>query len=91
MATLLREWIPSVLQSVEPFISSESIDKGSRWGAELSSALEVSTFGIVCLTRENVASPWVTFEAGALSRGIEKGNVCPLLIDLAPADLIGPL
>jgi hypothetical protein len=54
-------------------------------------ALEDANFGIVCLTRENKAAPWVLFEAGALARQTSVAIACPLLIDLDPADVGFPL
>ena len=91
IAEAFLEWLPAVLQTVDPFLSSDSIDKGSRWGTELVDALESSGFGILFLTRENVQSPWVAFEAGALSRGFSSGRVCPVLVDLEAQELTGPL
>ncbi|WP_431241042.1 TIR domain-containing protein (plasmid) [Mycolicibacterium aichiense] len=91
VAELLHDWLPSVLQTVDPFLSSSSIEKGSRWGTQLTAGLSASGFGLVLLTRENLSSPWMTFEAGALSEGLSSGRVCPLLVDLEPSDVIGPL
>ena len=48
--------------------------------------------GIICLTNDNQTAPWLLFEAGALSKTIEKTYVIPYLIDLAPSDILpGPL
>lgn len=48
-------------------------------------------FGILCLTEENVKSPWLLFEAGALAKAIEEGAVCPYLFDLEVSQITGPL
>lgn len=91
VAMILRTWLRNVIQIAEPYVSSEDIEKGTRWFAEIDRNLEEAKFGIVCLTRENMSKPWVLFEAGAISRSIEHSRVTPLLIDLAPADVSGPL
>jgi Protein of unknown function (DUF4241) len=36
-------------------------------------------------------TPWILFEAGALSKTLDKAYVCPYLFDISPADLAGPL
>ena len=50
VALALREWLPSVLQSVEPYVSSEDIDKGARWSAEIGYQLNDTDFGILRVT-----------------------------------------
>jgi len=86
----LRDWLPSVLQNVKPYFTPDDIDKGSRWSGEIRSELEGTDFGIICLTRENLSAPWILFEAGALSK-LGKSKVAPLLLDLEPTDIVGPL
>ena len=39
LAAALRDWLPLVLHSVEPWFSSEDIDKGAKWLVTLSSEL----------------------------------------------------
>jgi hypothetical protein len=91
IAETLRDWLPSVLQTVEPYVSSEDIYKGARWGIEVSRELEVANYGILCVTAANIDAPWLNFEAGALSKSFEHGNVSPFLFGLKPSDLTGPL
>jgi hypothetical protein len=91
IAEKLRDWIPVVLQAVKPFYSPEDIGKGLDWFNEISLKLEESQFGIMCLTKENIKSPWMLFEAGAISKNFDKANVCPILFDLDPSDVDGPL
>lgn len=91
LAKALREWLPLVLHYVKPWLSDTDISAGSRWETEVEGELEKTDFGIICLTKENSQSPWVIFEAGAMSRIVTKTAVCPYLIDLQFQDLHGPL
>jgi TIR domain len=91
LAEALREWLPSVLQAVEPWMSAEDVEKGARWSSEVAGELSGARVGILCLTRDNLAAPWLLFEAGALSKTLERTAVCPYLLGLRPSDLRGPL
>lgn len=90
VAQAFKEWLPSVLQNVRPYYTPDDISKGSRWASEIRGELEASDFGIIFLTPENLSSPWILFEAGALSK-LEKSKVAPLLLGLEPTDVSGPL
>jgi hypothetical protein len=87
---LVRDWLPSVVQAVRPYMSSQDAGKGTRWSADLSRELEQCDFGVLCVTRENLAAPWLNFEAGALSKSVDRSRVSPLLFDLGPEDVEGP-
>jgi hypothetical protein len=92
IALKLREWLPSVIQSVKPWMSSADIDAGGRWDKYIANELEETKFGIICLTKSNQTAPWILFEAGALAKTVEDTFVCPYLIDLEPLDVQhGPL
>ena len=91
LAVCLRDWLPNVLQSVTPYVSSEDIDKGARWSKDIAQELSDSYYGILCVTKENLNAPWLNFEAGALSKSIDSSNVSPLLFDLKRAEVDGPI
>lgn len=87
----MNDWLPLVLHYVEPWMSEASIDAGQRWGIAVAKELEVSNYGIICVTRENLNAPWVLFEAGALAKSLDDSQVIPLLLDLDFKDISGPL
>lgn len=87
IAEALHWWLRYILNGVEPWMSSTDIPKGSRWASRLAEELATTDFGVICVTRENVEAPWLLFEAGALSRWLEKGAVATVLLDLNSDDL----
>jgi hypothetical protein len=91
VAEALRDWIPMVVQSAQPFLSSEDIDAGTRWADRIGKELDQTDFGIICVTADNWNKPWISFEAGALSKKFEEGRVAPLLFEVGRADISGPL
>jgi hypothetical protein len=91
VAEILKPWIKCVLQATDPFFSPEDIIKGSLWFNTISDQLADTGVGIICLTPDNLNSPWILFEAGALAKGLSTNRVCTLLINLSPSDLGPPL
>ena len=87
VAKVLKEWIPCVIQDIEPYFSSDDIDKGARWSTDIAKELEAAEFGILCVTKDNLNSAWLNFEAGALSKAIDKSKVCPFLFNLLPSEI----
>ncbi|MFB8139252.1 toll/interleukin-1 receptor domain-containing protein [Streptomyces parvus] len=90
-AEALRDWLPLMNQTIVPFVSSQDISKGERGLAKIASQLQACSFGIVCVTRENQAAPWINFEAGALSRELGESSLIPFLLDMPIKDIAGPL
>lgn len=80
-----------VLQYAKPYVSSEDIDKGSRWLTDIIGELETSYYGILFITKDNFDAPWLNFEAGALTKAVQKNRVSPFLFDLKVTDFSGPL
>jgi hypothetical protein len=72
-------------------MSQSDIQAGARWSEEIALRLEACSVGIICLTPDNLDSPWLLFEAGALSKTLEETYVCPYLFALEPSDVSGPL
>lgn len=90
-AEALRGWLPKVINAVKPWLSATDIEKGSRWGTDVARRLEQARLGIICLTPGNLHADWILFEAGALSKTLQNTYVCPLLFDVQPAEVKGPL
>ena len=80
-----------MIQSVEPYVSSEDIDKGARWSTDIAGELHQATFGLLCVTKDNVRAPWLNFEAGALGKSVDKSRVCPVLFRIKRSEVDGPI
>lgn len=91
IARVLDDWLESVVQHVDAWMSDEEIRSGERWSNEIARSLDQTDFGVVCVTQSNQHAPWLIFEAGALAKSLEIGRVVPLCIDIAPSDVTGPL
>jgi hypothetical protein len=72
VADTLKEYQPMIVNAFNPWLSSADIDKGARWSAELSAALATAKAGIVCLSPNNLTTPYILFEAGAISKTVEN-------------------
>ena len=83
VAETLREWIPSVIQAIDPWVSSQDIKPGNRWSDKIKKELDETSYGIICLTSDNLQSDWMHFEAGALAKSMkEDSKVCPYLFQV---------
>jgi TIR domain len=91
VAEALRDWIPKVIQAVNPWISSRDIPKGARWSQHIAAQLEGAKMGVICLTPENLSAPWILFEAGAMAKTLEETFVCTFLLGIKPSDVRDPL
>ena len=85
------EWLPQAVHAANPYTSDKGNEADGLWDRILSSALEESNFGIVCLTARNLESRWLDFEAGALSKAATQARVVSLLYGLTNNDLGLPL
>ena len=91
VASALHDWLPYVIQTVKPFVSTGDIEKGKRWSEELAVELNEVAYGIICITQDNYKEPWINFEAGAISKAIEQSYVSPFLFNIEPDRVQGPL
>jgi EAL domain-containing protein (putative c-di-GMP-specific phosphodiesterase class I) len=72
-------------------MSDIDIPAGARWQNDIAHELDKASFGIICVTPENMNKPWLMFEAGALSKSMKASRVCPLVYSLELSDLSGPV
>jgi hypothetical protein len=90
VALRLSEFLPLIIPELDIFFSPQ-ISAGTNWINEMGRNLIEADYGILCITKENLYTQWINFEAGALWKGTENTPVCPLLIDLTAAELRGPI
>ena len=90
LADDLCGWLANVITPIEPFVSVR-IGAGDEWRDRLTTELKEAYFGIFCITSDNLAAPWIMFEAGAVWNKLERGRVCPYLLDIEPSGLKPPL
>ena len=83
VAKKLAEWLPMILQETEPFMS-DNIRSGTNPISQIMEKLANSKIGIICVTKDNITSPWLNFEAGALNNVVtnQSGIVIPILINM---------
>lgn len=97
LSSALREWLPRMFQTVEPFTSSEDIAAGTLWFDTIGDQLRRSDFAIICVTPDNLESAWLHFEAGAIGMALNaegqrtSRSVVPYLMELEPPNLKPPL
>ena len=91
VAGALRAWLPKVIQIARPWMSDEDIVPGRQWRTSIRTRLDESIAGLICLTPENLHSPWLLFEAGALSKPGQEAYVWTFLTDIKPTDVEDPL
>ena len=86
VAEILRANIIPLVNALEPWTSDE-IEKGANWHHRLSQSIQRSQAALLCVTPDNLAAPWLHFEAGALW---SLGNVvCPYMFGVPKKALSG--
>lgn len=90
VADKLREWLPIVVPSASPWFSQEDIPAGEPSVQQIHAALQSVKFAVVCVTRDNLDSRHMMFEAGAVAN-LGSSRVAPYLVDLNHADIPSPL
>ena len=86
LSEAIHWWLPHVLQFAKPYFSPSDIDKGKRWSDDISKELGQSHIGIIVMTEGNLTSPWIMFEAGAISKVVDESRVCPIVFGIKTTD-----
>lgn len=76
-----------LINALDPYVSTEDIEKGTIWRTEIAAKLEETDCGILCVTPQNLHSEWMHFEAGALSKRVTETRVCTFMMGTTAADL----
>ncbi len=89
LAVFLRGWIPKVVPSAKPWLSSVDIRKGVPWFEAVSYQLSQSHASIICVTPENIRAPWIYYEAGAIANTLVKSKriIFPYLIGVSKTEI----
>ena len=77
MASILIDILPEIVQGIHPWMSEQSLELGKNWRTELINELKEARFGLLCLTRHNLLSPWLIFEAGILASNGSTTRIVP--------------
>jgi hypothetical protein len=91
VALALKSTLRKINVHWSPWVSEIDISAGRKWRRELENALRSASFGIVCVSRRTLKSPWVLYETGVLSASKKVSGICPYLIDHKAAEIVGPL
>lgn len=91
IALAFRHWLPTIIQSIKPWMSEVDMGKGGEWNLDLSKELEGTALGLFCLTPENLNAPWLLFEAGAIGKRPGIKRVFTYLYELEDSDVPWPL
>lgn len=91
VALALKDWLPTVVQALDTWVSSADIEKGEAWITAISESLDQADgVGIFCLTNDNLRAPWIAFEAGALAAK-DRARVATFLFNVTASDVAPPL
>lgn len=84
VALKIKDVLALCFDGVQTFMSEDDIKSGTRGLTVIQEALAGSQTAIIVVTRDNVSSPWLNFEAGAISNriGLDEIRVIPLLVNL---------
>src|ERR1700730_5681790 len=84
-------WLPAMFGAhVTSFVSFANIEAGEGWYDRVVAELGKADAAILCLTPENLRSPWLHFESGMVSR-LGKGIVFTFFLGANAGQIEDPL
>jgi len=86
VAAALKSWLEDTLVTVDIFMSTD-IPAGQKWFSQLLGELHCADYCIVCMTPENMRSPWLLFETGAIAARSKETRISCYLLELLPEQL----
>lgn len=84
IAIFFKDIIKSML-NLNAYMSEVDIELGSNWFQNLREKLSTSEVALVIITKENINSPWLLFEVGAIwrNKGVDKDSIIlTVLVDI---------
>jgi len=75
IAKALHETLDLMIDDARPWRSDDSIRTGEAWFPAIVAALQEAKIGIMCLTPESLAKPWLNFEAGAIGAKVRDRSL----------------
>ena len=84
VANVLRDWLPRVVQTIEPWLGPSDTESVTDWRPYLQDMLRSSDAGIICITKSNQRNAGLKFEAEALISAAGPERAIPLIVDLRP-------
>lgn len=91
LANIFNKWVTKVIPQLDVYYSPDDIQPGERWSDSIKDGLKGNPMGIFFVVEENIVQPWLNFEAGAISNQVGNTNVIPLLHEIEPSKITGPL
>src|SRR4030095_9214273 len=87
VAEILKEWLDAKKADIKCWFSSEDINAGQKWRAEIDNDLNLADCAIICIVPSAVVSPWVLYETGAIG---SRKPIIPIAL-LIPPSLLPPI
>lgn len=89
VAEQLQKLFAHTLAAPKLFVASKDLKAGEVWFTEIAQRLEDCDVGVIVVTKQNLAKPWLHFEAGAIAKRVGRSAAIPLLCGVSTGELSG--